>query len=58
MNRSTQIKERFIQCLEKGEIMMGDELEIIEYMVKRLNHILSLNTQKEKKFQNHQPKND
>jgi hypothetical protein len=39
MHRSSLIKERFIQCLENGEISMGDELEIIEYMVKRLNPV-------------------
>jgi hypothetical protein len=37
MHRSAKIKERFIECLENGELTMGDELEIIEYMVKRLN---------------------
>ena len=37
MHRSQLIKERFIQCLENGEISMGDELEIIEHMVNRLN---------------------
>ena len=39
MHRSQLIKERFIQCLEKGELTMGHELEIIEYMVKRLNPV-------------------
>jgi hypothetical protein len=39
MHRSIRIKERFIECLENGELTIGDELEIIEYMVKRLNPI-------------------
>jgi hypothetical protein len=39
MHRSQLIKERFIQCLENSELSMGDELEIIEHMVKRLNPI-------------------
>lgn len=39
MHRSTLIRRRFIECLEKGELSMGDELSIIEYMVNRLNPI-------------------
>lgn len=39
MHRSQLIKERFIECLENGELTMGDELSIIEHMVNRLNPI-------------------
>lgn len=39
MHRSLLIKQRFLECLEKGELSIGDELEIIEFMVKRLNPI-------------------
>lgn len=37
MDRSEKIKNRLIECLENGEISMGDEIEIIEYMVNRVN---------------------
>lgn len=37
MDRSSKIKERLFECLENGEIMMGDEIEIIQHMVQRLN---------------------
>jgi MOSC domain-containing protein YiiM len=39
IERSQQIKIRLIEVLEKGEITMGDEIEIIEYMVNRINPI-------------------
>lgn len=35
--RSEKIKNRLIECLENGEITMGHEIEIIEFMVNRIN---------------------
>lgn len=37
VERSEKIKKRLFECLSKGEITMGDELEIIEFMVNRVN---------------------
>jgi hypothetical protein len=39
IERSLKIKKRLFECLENGQITMGDEIEIIEYMVNRLNPI-------------------
>ena len=48
MHRITLIRERFIECLEKGELKIGDELAIIEYMVNRLNPISQAEYAREK----------
>jgi hypothetical protein len=37
IDRSSKIKNRLFECLENGELTLGDELEIIEYMVNRVN---------------------
>ena len=37
--RSEKIKNRFMKWLENGEITMGHEIEIMEYMVNILNPI-------------------
>jgi hypothetical protein len=39
LDRSSKIKNRLIDCLKNGELTMGDEIEIIEYMVNRFNPI-------------------
>lgn len=39
MDRSSKIKNRLIECVRNGELTMGDELEIIEFLVNRMNLI-------------------
>lgn len=35
MNRSKLIVDRFIECSEKGEIFMSDELHLLNYLINR-----------------------
>jgi hypothetical protein len=37
MKNSERIKNRLIQCVEEGEISIGDVVEITEYLVNRIN---------------------
>lgn len=37
MHRSEKIKERLFECLENGEISIGDEIAILQRIVQRLN---------------------
>jgi hypothetical protein len=37
MERSEKIKNRLIECLKNGEITIGHEIEIIEYLINRVN---------------------
>ena len=37
MKNSNRIKNRLIQCVEEGEITFGDLIEIIEYLVNKVN---------------------
>ncbi len=35
MSRSKLIADRFIECSEKGEIFMSDELHLLNYLINR-----------------------
>lgn len=37
LTRSALIKNRLIECSKNGELMMDDEIEILQYLVSRLN---------------------
>lgn len=37
MHRSSKIRDRLFECLEKGDITMGDEIAILQHIVQRLN---------------------
>ena len=37
MKNSNRIKNRLIQCYEDGEISLGDTIEIIQYLVNKVN---------------------
>jgi hypothetical protein len=37
MKNSERIKNRLIQCVEEGELTFGHSIEIIEYLVNKVN---------------------
>jgi hypothetical protein len=37
MKNSEKIKNRLIQCVEEGELSLGDIIEIIQYLVSKVN---------------------
>jgi hypothetical protein len=39
MENSERIKNRFIQCVEDSELTLGDIIEIIQYLVNKVNLI-------------------
>jgi fructose/tagatose bisphosphate aldolase len=37
MKNSNRIKNRLIECVESGELTLGDIIEIIQYLVNKVN---------------------